>query len=208
MFPFIGKTSTSTIEHLAEIQAQYITREWECQRFCWSLGTRTGRDFSGFLRGLFGRKLEWQKHWHRHYTTVRATQCTQGGGLEAFIAYHCEGSTNAQHHCELGGTQGCWRHLLAGLHTNPAGSTPTNTLDLLQTLPFAHCSVFVFVFVSVFVFLFVFELVSCLHTNPAGSTPTPQICTVWSVYSGQTRRTLFLGRVWVYERPDCCSRTL
>ena len=115
----------------------------ECHRFCWRLATRTGRDFSGFLRGLFGRKPEWQKHWHRHYTTVRATQCTQGGGLEAFIAYHCEGSTNAQHHCELGGTQGCWRHLLAGLHTNPAGSTPTNTLDLLQTLPFAYCSVFV-----------------------------------------------------------------
>ena len=112
MFPFKGKTST--LDNIPEIQAQFITREWdwECHRFCWSLGTRTGRDFSGFLRGLFGRKLEWQKHWHRHYTTVRATQCTQGGGLEAFIAYHCEGSTNAQHHCELGGTQGCWRHLL------------------------------------------------------------------------------------------------
>ena len=34
------------------------------------------------------------------------------------------------------------------------------------------------------------------------------ICTVWSVWSGQTRRSLFLGRLWVYERSDCCSRTV
>ena len=32
--------------------------------------------------------------------------------------------------------------------------------------------------------------------------------TVWSVWSGQTRRCLFLGRLWVYERSDCCSRTV
>ena len=51
------------------------------------------------------------------------------------------------------GTQGVLE-AFTGLHTNPAGSTPTNTLDLLQSLPFAYCSVFVLVFVSVFVLIF------------------------------------------------------
>ena len=32
--------------------------------------------------------------------------------------------------------------------------------------------------------------------------------TVWSVLSCQTRRCLFLGRLWVYEGSDCCSRTV
>ena len=31
---------------------------------------------------------------------------------------------------------------------------------------------------------------------------------VWFVLSGQTRRSLFLGRLWVYQRSDCCSRTI
>ena len=32
--------------------------------------------------------------------------------------------------------------------------------------------------------------------------------TVWSVWSGQTRRCLFLGCLWVYKRSDCCSGTI
>ena len=32
--------------------------------------------------------------------------------------------------------------------------------------------------------------------------------TVWCVKSGQTRRSLFLGRLRVYTRSDCCSRTV
>ena len=32
--------------------------------------------------------------------------------------------------------------------------------------------------------------------------------TVWSVWSGQTRRSLFLGYLRVYTRSDCCSGTV
>ena len=32
--------------------------------------------------------------------------------------------------------------------------------------------------------------------------------TVWCVYSVQKWRSLFLGRFWVYQRPDCCPMTV
>ena len=36
----------------------------------------------------------------------------------------------------------------------------------------------------------------------------PRLHTVWCVQSGQTRRSLFLGRLRVYTRSDCCSGTV
>ena len=58
----------------------------ECHRFCWRLATRTGRDFSGFERRLFGRKPEWQKHWRgafaaQYYSESKRTQGEGGRGI-------------------------------------------------------------------------------------------------------------------------------
>ena len=61
------------------------------------------------------------------YYTESNPVYTLGGVVEAFIAYHCERSTNAQHYCEPGGnTRG-----VGGIYwppyqvTSPAGPTPT-----------------------------------------------------------------------------------
>ena len=109
----------------------------ECHRFCWRLGTRTGRDFSGFERRLFGRKPEWQKHWRgRICRTILLWEQknTRRGWQRHFTAYYCERKTNVKRRRS---TRRCRRHLPTSIRTSGSPPTPRVSLAGLCTL-FPH----------------------------------------------------------------------
>ena len=127
-----GKTSTPKT-----LVPWNISQERECHCFCWSLATRTGRDFSGFLRGLFGRKPEWQKHWARHYTTLRAAQCTHlvvwwRHLLHTIVREALMRNTIVSQE----GTQGVLE-AFTGLHTKLPAQRVPHQHPYLHSLPFA-----------------------------------------------------------------------